>query len=388
MSRASGAVDVWDPSVPVEQNAYYWKDEPVVQSPRNVTSTADCCAPTVVELFCGLGGFSQGFIQAGFRVVLGGDIHQPSIASYANNHPDAVTILGDLRKVSGSILRSAVPTDIDVVLAGVPCQGFSLSNRKRHDGDERNQLFRDAVRLAKALNPHAMVIENVSGMRSAGRGSFVEAVREEIEGELGLRCHVMLLDAADFGVPQFRRRLFFVALPPGSRWTPPRPTHGPSTARAYRTVSDAISDLPPLLPGETATRYLTDPISSYAQLMRNGCRTLTSHEAPSHTPATLRRIAATSPGEPMYPSFRQRVRLAWDRPSPTQISGGIRPQFQFAHPSQDRGLTVRESARIQSFPDSTVIAGGMVQGRVQVGNAVPPLLAQRLAETVLVAMGW
>jgi DNA (cytosine-5)-methyltransferase 1 len=179
-----------------------------------------------------------------------------------------------------------------------------------------------------------------------------------------------------------------VALPPGSRWTPPRPTHGPSTARAYRTVSDAIADLPPLLPGETATRYLTDPISSYAQLMRNGCRTLTSHEAPSHTPATLRRIAATSPGEPMYPSFRQRVRLAWDRPSPTQISGGIRPQFQFAHPSQDRGLTVRESARIQSFPDSTVIAGGMVQGRVQVGNAVPPLLAQRLAETVLVAMGW
>jgi DNA (cytosine-5)-methyltransferase 1 len=90
----------------------------------------------------------------------------------------------------------------------------------------------------------------------------------------------------------------------------------------------------------------------------------------------------------MYPSFRQRVRLAWDRPSPTQISGGIRPQFQFAHPSQNRGLTVRESARIQSFPDSTVIAGGMVQGRVQVGNAVPPLLAQRVAETILLALGW
>jgi DNA (cytosine-5)-methyltransferase 1 len=195
MTRAAGNNYVWDPSVPVEQNAYYWTKDPVVQRPKNSSPDVDSCAPTVIELFCGLGGFSQGFVQAGFRVVLGGDIHKPSIASYSNNHPDAVTILGDLRKVSGSMLRSVIHTDINVVLAGVPCQGFSLSNRKRHDGDNRNQLFRDAIRLAKALQPRAMVIENVLGMRSAGRGSFVNAVREEIEGCLGLRCHVVLLDA-------------------------------------------------------------------------------------------------------------------------------------------------------------------------------------------------
>jgi len=228
MSRTANAIDVWDPSVPVEQNAYYWQGDPVVQSPSNAAPEAESCAPTLVELFCGLGGFSRGFAQAGFKVALGGDIHQPSIESYRSNHPGAVTILGDLRKVSGSTLRSAVSTDVDVVLAGVPCQGFSLSNRKRHDGDERNQLFRDAVRLAKALRPRAMVIENVSGMRSAGCGSFINAVRQEIEGELGLRCHVVLLDAADFGVPQFRRRLFFVALPQGRNGNHPAPPMDPA----------------------------------------------------------------------------------------------------------------------------------------------------------------
>ncbi|MFC1625411.1 DNA cytosine methyltransferase [Patescibacteria group bacterium] len=113
---------------------------------------------------------------------------------------------------------------------------------------------------------------------------------------------------------------------------------------------------------------------------------LENHTAPSHPPSTIKKIGSTEPGKPMYPKFTQRIRLHWDKTSPTQVSGGIRPQFQFGHPEQSRGLTVRERCRIQSFPDDFVIFGGTVQGRVQTGNAVPPLLAKAIAIRVKKAL--
>ena len=116
--------------------------------------------------------------------------------------------------------------------------------------------------------------------------------------------------------------------------------------------------------------------------MRGECAELLNHAAPTHPEETIKKIAATRPGEPMYPKFRQRIRLDWDAPSPTQVSGGIRPQFQFGHPRDARGLTVRERCRIQSFPDRFEIRGGTVQGRVQTGNAVPPLLAFAVANAL------
>jgi DNA (cytosine-5)-methyltransferase 1 len=103
---------------------------------------------------------------------------------------------------------------------------------------------------------------------------------------------------------------------------------------------------------------------------------------PNHPLETIEKIKNTKPGEPMYPKFKQRIRLAWDIQSPTQVSGGIRPQFQFGHPEDARGLTIRERCRIQSFPDDFIVKGGIVQGRVQTGNAVPPLLAKALAQAI------
>jgi DNA (cytosine-5)-methyltransferase 1 len=148
------------------------------------------------------------------------------------------------------------------------------------------------------------------------------------------------------------------------------------------TVWEAIGDLPPLEPGESKTEYTAEPHSAYARLMRAGASRLFNHEAPFHDERTLRRIARARPGEPLYESFRQRIRLDPNRPSPTIVAGGIRPQFLFAHPFQNRGLTVREQARLQSFPDTFVLEGGMVQGRVLTGNAVPPLLAEALAGAI------
>ena len=116
--------------------------------------------------------------------------------------------------------------------------------------------------------------------------------------------------------------------------------------------------------------------------MRKNSEKLTCHKSPNHPIDTVQKIAKTKPGEPMYPKFKQRIRLAWDIQSPTQVSGGIRPQFQFGHPEDNRGLTIRERCRIQSFPDDFIVMGGIVQGRVQTGNAVPPLLAKAVAEAL------
>ena len=270
-----------------------------------------------------------------------------------------------------------------VLAAGVPCQGFSRSNRKRHDDDERNQLFLDFMRLAKAIRPRAVVIENVSSLRGVAGGGFENAIRNEIESTLGLRAYVVTLDAADFGVPQHRSRVFFIGIPKSRVWDEPTPSHGPGRQYPYRTVRDAIYDLPRLRAGQSTPYYSNSSLSEYAELLKGSQKHLLNHQAPAHPAGTIQRIRATKPGEPMYPNFRQRIRLHWDRPSPTQVSGGIRAQFQFGHPSQARGLSIRERCRIQSFPDWMEVCGGLVQGRIQTGNAVPPLLAQAVAHSIL-----
>lgn len=373
-------IDVWDPQVPVEENPSYWKGTPKI-SLGNLKINAK---PKVAELFCGLGGLSQGFIQAGYQLLLGADIHEPSIESCKVNHPEVSTILGDLRKVSAQKLKGAIiGGHVDVLVAGVPCQGFSRSNRKRHDGDERNNLFLEFMRLAKYIKPRAVLIENVSSLRGTAGGAYEKAICQEIEETLKLSAHVITLNAADFGVPQHRERVFFVGIPMNSNWCAPTPTHGPRGKQPYVTVREAIGDLPPLLSGESCSKYSIKSLGIYAKKMRGTVKHLTNHQAPNHPPETIERIKNTIPGEPMYPRFKQRIRLHWEKPSPTQVSGGIRAQFQFGHPEQARGLTIRERCRIQSFPDSMVVMGGLVQARIQTGNAVPPLLAEAVARSIL-----
>jgi len=345
-------------------------------------------APTLIDLFSGAGGFSVGFERAGFKTILGLDIHRAAAESFMRNFPMAGFILGDARGVPIElVLEATAGLRPDVITAGVPCQGFSLNNRKRHADDRRNYLFLEVIRFAEALRPKALVIENVPGMASARKGgtnsSFVHEVASAIE-ELGYQVFFTRLNAADYGVPQTRERMFFVGVERGLRFEWPSPLLGPFARekRPYVSVWEAIGDLPPLEPGESEMEYTTEAHSPYARLMRRGAPRPFNHEAPLHDERTLKRIASTRPGQPLYESFKQRIRLDPDRPSPTVIAGGIRPQFLFAHPFQNRGLTVRERARLQSFPDTFVFEDGMVQGRVLTGNAVPPLLAEALAGAI------
>lgn len=369
-------VSAWDKGTEVEESPYFWRCEPKLFAPIEPSQGT----PTVVEFFCGAGGTSLGFHMAGFDTILGIDIHSHSVESFRNNHPGASAILGDIRLVSQEMVFQALknrPTN--VLIAGVPCQGFSFSNRKRHGEDKRNYLFLEFVKWVRVLKPTAILIENVPGLIKTANGAFVRAIKDAIEG-VGLHTvEARVLNAAHFGVPQLRERIFFVGMPKGTKFSWPKSTHGPGTKNRILTVRDAIGDLPPLEPGGTNTVYQKPPLCEYQGLLRRDAKRLLNHTAPNHPPSTVQKIAQTPPGHPIYPRFAQRIRLSWDAPSPTQICGGIRPQFQLGHPEQPRGLSVRERARIQSFPDEFEFFGGTVQGRVQTGNAVPPILAKALA---------
>ena len=367
-------------NIGIEVSPYYWKETSKLVFGKNKFNPKK---PKTVDLFCGCGGFSIGFDMAGFQTVLGVDIHPPSLETFSYNNPNANTIVGDMRKVLDSdIIKACSGQKIDVVVAGVPCQGFSLCNRKRDKEDERNFLFREFIRVVNLLKPKYVLLENVSGMRTLRGGDFVENIKDAIsQAANGYRVENLMLNALDYGVPQRRQRLFFqgAAQSYAIRW--PTPTHGLRREK-YVTVGDALSDLPSLKSCQKTNEYNGPSTTEYQKLMRKKSRSLYNHEAPNHPLATVKKIAATTPGKPMYAKFKQRIRLSMHDPSPTQVAGGIRPQFQLGHPSDARGLTVRERCRIQSIPDKFVIHGGVVQGRVQTGNAVPPLLAKAIAREI------
>lgn len=370
-------VNKWDKSIPVEENSYYWKGDPIITKGNFVPNGN----PVVVELFCGCGGTSVGFEMAGYQIAVGADILKPAIETFRNNHEGVSTILGDIHKVKPEqIMELLNGAQVDVLIGGVPCQGFSLNNRKRHEGDKRNKLYLEFIRFVEALHPRAVVLENVSGMKSTG--NIVEVIERDLSQSSGMNVRSQFLYAPDYGVPQSRTRLLFVGVQGQDfDFNNIIKTNGPETDQPYNTVGMAISDLPHLQANGRATEYNHEPENAYQEFMRQGVANnqLTNHQAPNHPADVINMIANTAQGEPLYERYHQRIRLSMNDLSPTQVSGGIRPSFQFGHPTDARGLTIRERCRIQSFPDNFVVSGGIVQGRVQTGNAVPPLLARAVA---------
>lgn len=370
-------VNKWDKNIPVEENMYYWKGKPIIRKGNLPASEK----PLVVELFCGCGGTSVGFEMAGYQIGVGCDIHRFSIETFRLNHEGVSTILGDIHQVQPEdVIRLLGGRQVDVLIGGVPCQGFSLNNRKRHADDQRNQLYKEFLRFVEALKPRAILLENVSGMKSTG--DFVPEIEKSLSEAGGMEVKSKMLYAPDYGVPQARQRLVFVGVR-GQRFdfNSIEKTNGEGTDKPYNTVWDAIGDLPEIAANEEASKYTKKPKTEYQILMRGEVPAgkLQNHQAPNHPQDVINMIHNTKEGEPMYEKYHQRIRLSRTELSPTQVSGGIRPSFQFGHPTQDRGLTIRERCRLQSFPDNFYVYGGIVQGRVQTGNAVPPLLAKAVA---------
>lgn len=353
---------------------------------------------TLMDVFCGAGGLSLGFKMAGYKLSLALDVDWDAISTFVENNPGVPWIAKDVRKLSvKEILETAGagPGDFDIIVAGIPCEGYSLLNRRYDPSDPRNYLFLEFLRIVAALKPKAVLIENVPGLARRGNGGFKVAIEDALR-KLGYGVSTFELNALDYGVPQRRVRIFFAGLYGGKTFEAPARTHGSASQSSlllyipasppknrllpHLTVWDAISDLPPLSPGEKKERYEGPPLTEYQKLMREGATRLHNHEAPRHPKWTIEVISKTRPGQAIYETFKQRIRLSWDEPSPTIPAGGVRPQWFFAHPEQPRGITVREAARLQSFPDYYVFRGSLIKQRILVGDAVPPLLARALAQ--------
>lgn len=340
----------------------------------------------IIDMFSGCGGLSLGFQQAGYEVVLGIDNDAAALRTFRRNHRGAlgenVDLFADdaIDRIAGLVDGSR----IDVIVAGPPCQGFSLTGPRRFD-DRRNRLYLRVFDAVSRFRPQAFVIENVRGMASLYEGQVKDEILKRFT-ELGYNVECRVLCAADYGVPQIRHRLFFVGLRRDlGSFVFPSPVLSKSE---YLGCRDAIGDLPARSedPGCEVDAYERPPFTAYQTLMRGSTLVLHNHVGTWHTEHVKSVIALVPPGGnykdlPEGVGTSRRFNVAWtryhpDKPSNT-IDTGHRNHFHYEY---NRVPTIREFARLQSFPDDFVFEGTKTQQNRQVGNAVPPLLGKAIAE--------
>jgi len=360
---------------------------------------------TAIDMFCGAGGLSEGFRQAGFHVLAGNDIEVAAGKTYATTHSEAQFLGGPIQAISATDMMNAAglaPGELDVLIGGPPCQAYSVNNHQRGVHDERADLFREYMRLVEGLCPKWVVMENVTGITSIANGSIVDTIKAEF-ARLGYRVEYSVLKAEEFGVPQERRRVFFIGTKTDAPILFPEQTHGPNLP-PFTTIWDAIGDLPPIENGEDpgVVAYAAPPDSWYRQYIRGNSETVRNHTAPKLGEVNLERMLHIPQGGSwrdipfdLLPAGMQRAK----RSDHTKRYGRMRPDGQsctiltkcdihwgaYIHPDQNRAITVREAARIQSFPDWFTFLGSKTEQYVQVGNAVPPLLGRKVAESLLTA---
>ena len=333
----------------------------------------------VLDLFCGCGGLSLGFEQAGYKVLLGIDNWKDALVTFKHNHHGSEIICADLMSLNPIEVEERIGKKcVDVIIGGPPCQGFSIAGKRIID-DDRNKLYKSFVRMVAYFKPKAFVLENVPNILTMGHGIISRAIIADFEA-LGYKVVNKVLLASDYGVPQNRRRAIFVGLLNGKEFVYPEPT-----IEQKVTSEQALSDLPEnSIPDGTS--YPIAPLSEYQHLIRKGSSGIYNHDITIHTDQTQRIIAMVPDGGnyknlPEELQQTRKVHIAWTRlnsktPSIT-IDTGHRHHFHYKY---NRIPTVRESARIQSFADTVIFIGSKTSQYKQVGNAVPPLMAKAIAE--------
>lgn len=332
----------------------------------------------VLDLFCGCGGLSLGFEEAGYNVLLGIDIWEDALKTYAYNHKHSKTLCADISTLLGEDVKDIIgDNSVDVIIGGPPCQGFSIAG-KRIVNDDRNKLYKGFVRMVEYFKPKAFVMENVPNILSIGDGAVRETIINDFKS-LGYTVETKVLTASDYGVPQNRRRAVFVGLTKGNF-----DFDIPMVAEKV-TTKEALSDLPEQSI-EDGGKYSVESTSGYQKFMRINSIGVYNHEVTQHNEQTVRIISMVPDGgnyKDLPKEFQEtrKVHIAWTRlnskrPSIT-IDTGHRHHF---HYKWNRVPTVRESARIQSFPDDFIFLCSKTSQYKQVGNAVPPLMAKAIAE--------
>jgi len=388
---------------------------------------------TMLDLFAGAGGLSEGLREAGFRSLYANELVSTYAETFVENHPDTEVDSRDIRAVDAGRVRKALGLKkgvLDLMAGGPPCQGFSINAPKRSAEDHRNHLFREFLRFVDEFQPRAVLIENVPGLVSFEGGATLNAILQCLE-DLGYSADVQILYAPHYGVPQSRWRTIILGLRGGNKDalaafpTPIR--HAPMrvnfTAKfggrdivalprsvelpAHTTVGQAISDLPVLENGEIGDEvkhYRWAPTNDYQRALRAGSVGVTNHEAAKLSKINMERFSHIPAGgnwtnipfdllpEGMKSARRSDHTKRYGRVDPEGLASTILTKCDphwgaYIHYDQDRAFTVREAARIQSFPDTYRFTGSRVDQYEQVGNAVPPLLAAAVGRAISATLG-
>lgn len=335
----------------------------------------------LLDLFCGAGGLSLGFERAGYSVVKAIDFDKWAIETYNHNRKDKVGEVRDVVTIDEDYIKSI--GNVDGIIGGPPCQGFSTAGQRIID-DDRNKLYREYFRILEQVNPKFFVIENVTGLLTFAKGAVKNDIIRRAE-VLGFNVYLSTLDTSKFGIPQVRLRVFFIGI---KKELCKKDFVFPEGNKAPITILDAIDDLPSLDNGEDNTIYTKPPRTEYQQIIRDGMTQLHNHTLSKHTEETKHTISLVPEGgsimdvpEELRGGRKYHALLRkMDRNKPALcIDTGHRTYF---HYEEKRIPSTREVARLQSFPDSFIFIGPRNDQQKQVGNAVPPILAEAIAKAI------
>ena len=358
----------------------------------------------VIDLFAGVGGLSFGFAHDDeFEIIAANEILEPMAKAYSSNHPSVMMYNKDIKDFSLDDLTRDLGVkkgDIDIVVGGPPCQAYSTVGKRLID-DPRGKLFQEYYRILKELRPKLFVFENVKGLLSMQGGDLIKTIIALFES-IGYHMQMRLLNAADYGAPQIRERVILVGTLDSKPFIYPKPTHynpelgkpKDSSLKPYVTLGEAISDLPSIKTGESATEYSCDPQNEYQRLMRaNAPAEIHEHEVPKNNAKLVAIMEALPDGgspkdiaEELRPNSgfaNCYCRLWWDKPSTTITRNlGCPSSSRCIHPRDPRPLSTREGARLQGFPDDYIFCGKRGDKHLQIGNAVPTFLSRAIKDSV------
>jgi len=348
-----------------------------------------------IDLFSGAGGLSFGIQNKKIDIVMANEIVNDFAQSYILNHPKTKMINKDIHNIDfkKEIKRIGL-ISVDILCGGPPCQGFSTVGKK-NKMDKRNSLFWEFLRAANELEPRSILFENVSGFKGLYGGKVYDLLLKELD-KIGYNVFSGVLDAANYGLPQNRKRTIVIGIEKGKSFSFPKITHNLKEnffEKKYLNIMEAISDLPNLRSGEAKSSYLHKPKNEYQKKLRGNEKKLTEHNATNYG-IKMKKILKLIPKKgsikdlPKYLRPKKYfnnvyARLDETKPSPTLTRNfGTPSSSRCIHPHQDRALSTREGARIQGFPDNYKFFGSKTSKNLQIGNAVPPLLGEVIAHEI------
>jgi DNA (cytosine-5)-methyltransferase 1 len=351
----------------------------------------------VIDIFCGAGGLSYGFYKnKNFNLICANDIEKDMTDTYKSNHKEIPVYNMDIKEFNLDLLSKDLGVsekDIDIIIGGPPCQAFSTVGKRLLE-DPRGKLFQEFYRLVEECKPKMFLFENVKGLISMDKGNLLKHIINLFK-DINYNVEYRVLNACDYGVPQSRERVFIVGTLDSKEFSFPNPTHsehGCLVTEKYIPLKDAISDLPELGINDSKDMYTIESKNNYQSLLRDTDK-LTEHSSPNNNNKLVNLMKALPDGgnpldidESLRPKsgFKNTYcRLWWEKPCTTITRNFSTPSSsRCIHPKQPRPLSPREALRIQSFPDSYTLKGSMTSKRIQIGNAVPPLLSIHLAKAV------